>query len=154
MKEKRIILVLRGLQGSGKSIFAKQWAKEDPKNRVRFNRDDVRNMLGQYWIPSREPLINDISESFMTSAMKRGYNIIVDNMNLNQKYLDDIQEDIKWYNSMTEDYEYSMEVKDFFDVPLQVCIERDSKRESPIGVQVIRGTYNKYKSVITGNEKG
>ena len=47
-KEIRKVLVLRGLQGSGKSTFAKQWVNEDPEHRVRFNRDDIRNMLGKY----------------------------------------------------------------------------------------------------------
>lgn len=159
MKEKRTILVLRGLQGSGKSTFAKQWASEDPKHRVRFNRDDIRNMFGQYWVPSREPLINDLYEGFLNGAMKKGYDIVIDNMNLDNKRLEEIEDDIMWFNSMTSTDEtvkhrYEMEVKDFFDVPLQVCIERDSKRENPIGAHVIRGTYNKYKDIITRNEKG
>lgn len=153
MKEKRTILILRGLQGSGKSTFAKQWVNEDPEHRVRFNRDDMRNMLGKYWVPSRETFINVIYNSFLTGAMKKGYNIVIDNMNLDEKYLKDIQEDIDWFNSMTDDdYEtkwyYEMEVKDFFHIPLQVCIERDAQRENPIGAEVIKRTYNKYKHKI------
>ena len=38
--------------------------------------------------------------------------------------------------------------KTFFFIPLEVCIDRDSKRESPIGEEVIRKTYEKYKSII------
>ena len=102
-KEIRKVLVLRGLQGSGKSTFAKQWVNEDPEHRVRFNRDDIRNMLGKYWVPSRETLINVIYNSFLTGAMKKGYNIVIDNMNLDEKYLKDIQEDIDWFNNMTDD---------------------------------------------------
>ena len=152
-REIRKVLVLRGLQGSGKSTFAKQWVNEDPEHRVRFNRDDIRNMLGKYWVPSRETLINVIYNSFLTGAMKKGYNIVIDNMNLDEKYLKDIQEDIDWFNNMTDDdYEtkwcYEMEVKDFFHIPLQVCIERDAQRENPIGEKVIRNTYNKYKHKI------
>lgn len=142
MKETRTILVLRGLQGSGKSTFAKQWVNEDPEHRVRFNRDDIRNMLGKYWVPSREKLINEIYDGFLTGAMKRGYDIVIDNMNLNEKCLEDIQEDdeAKW--------RYEMKVKDFFHIPLQTCIDRDAQRENPIGEKVIRNTYNKYKNKI------
>lgn len=152
-KEIRKVLVLRGLQGSGKSTFAKQWVNEDPEHRVRFNRDDIRNMLGKYWVPSRETLINVIYNSFLTGAMKKGYNIVIDNMNLDEKYLKDIQEDIDWFNNMTDDdyetkWRYEMEVKDFFHIPLQVCIERDAQRDNPIGAEVIRRTYNKYKDRI------
>ena len=56
----KTILILRGLQGSGKTTFAKEWVNKDPESRVRFNRDDIRNMLGKYWVPKRESLITDI----------------------------------------------------------------------------------------------
>jgi len=42
---------------------------------------------------------------------------------------------------------YSLEFKDFF-IPLQKCIERDSKRPNPIGEEVIRKTYEKYKDIL------
>lgn len=151
--ETRKIIVLRGLQGSGKSTWAKQWVNEDPEHRVRFNRDDIRNMLGKYWVPSREKLINDIYDGFLNGAMNRGYNIVIDNMNLNEKYLEDIQEDIDWFNAETShdneiQWRYEMETKDFFHIPLSVCIERDAQRENPIGADVIKRTYYKYKDKI------
>lgn len=50
------LILCRGIQGSGKTTWAKQWVLEDPEHRVRFNNDDIRNMLGKYWVPSRENL--------------------------------------------------------------------------------------------------
>lgn len=47
---------------------------------------------------------------------------------------------------------YELEIKDFF-IPLQDCIERDSKRPNPIGEEVIKATYEKYKSILEGGEK-
>ena len=41
------IILCRGIQGSGKTTWAKQWVLEDPEHRVRFNNDDIRNMLGK-----------------------------------------------------------------------------------------------------------
>lgn len=72
-------------------------------------------------------------------------------MNLDEKYLKDIQEDIDWFNNMTDDdyetkWRYEMEVKDFFHIPLSVCIERDAQCDNPIGAEVIKRTYNKYKN--------
>lgn len=79
------IILCRGIQGSGKTTFSKQWVLEDPEHRIRFSYDDIRNMLGKYWVPSREHLISDIKKDFMVSAMKFGYDIVIDNMNLNSK---------------------------------------------------------------------
>ena len=152
-REIRKVLVLRGLQGSGKTTFAKQWVNENPEHRVRFNRDDIRNMLGKYWVPSREPLINDLYKQFLESAIfSRHYDVVIDNMNLDEKYVKEIEETVRQSSKMYEDCEdipqYEIEVKDFFHIPLQVCIERDAQRENPIGAEVIRRTYNKYKNKI------
>lgn len=139
------IILCRGIQGSGKTTWAKQWVLEDPEHRVRFNNDDIRNMLGKYWVTSREHLVSDIKKDFMVSAMEFGYDIVVDNMNFNPK-------EIEYYENLVDSTLgymncYSIEYKDFF-IPLEVCIERDSKRENPIGEEVIRKTYERYKSII------
>ena len=70
-------------------------------------------------------------------AMSEGLDIVIDNMNLSNSSLKEIQ-------TITEDNDYVIEYKDFTKVPLEVCIERDSKRENPIGEKIIRDTYNKY----------
>lgn len=141
------LILCRGIQGSGKTTWAKQWVLEDPEHRVRFNNDDIRNMLGKYWVPSRENLVSDIKKDFMVSAMEFGYDIVIDNMNLNPK-------EVEYYENLVDSTSgymncYSLEYKDFF-MPLEVCIERDSKRENPIGEEVIRKTYERYKSIIEG----
>ena len=141
------IILCRGIQGSGKTTWAKQWVLEDPEHRVRFNNDDIRNMLGKYWVPSREHLVSDIKKDFMVSAMEFGYDIVIDNMNLNSK-------EVEYYENLVDSTLgyincYSLEYKDFF-TSLEICIERDSKRENPIGEEVIRKTYERYKTTIEG----
>ena len=143
------IIVLQGIPASGKSTWARQWVSEDPKHRVRFNRDDIRNMLGVYWVPSREGLINNIYNTFIHDAMIDQYDIVLDNMNLNKKTLDEIEKEVRDFNefgkTVSMDFEYQIEYKSFLDTPLEVCIERDSKRESPIGEKTIRSIYARYK---------
>lgn len=147
------IILCRGLQGSGKSFYAKQWVLEDPEHRVRFNNVDIRNMLGKYWVPNREVLVSNLKKEFINSAMSLGYDIIIDNMNLNPK-------EIKYFQDLVDDWNnptrilpdivrntYEIVFKDFF-ISLQECIDRDSKRENPVGEKVIRETYNKYKDII------
>lgn len=147
------IILCRGIQDSGKTTWAKQWVLEDPEHRVRFNNDDIRNMLGKYWVPSREDLVNDLKRFFLWSSMSYGFDIVIDNMNLNSK-------ELEYYNKVLDNWnnpkgvlsdvvrpKYDIEFKDFF-TPLEECIERDSKRPNPIGEEVIRKTYEKYKDIL------
>lgn len=147
------IILCRGIPGSGKTTWAKQWVLEDPEHRVRFNNDDIRNMLGMYWVPSREDLVKDLNYAFLINSMSYGFDVVIDNMNLNPK-------ELKYYNKVLDNWndpkgivfdavkpKYSLEFKDFF-IPLQDCIERDSKRPNPVGEEVIRKTYEKYKDIL------
>jgi uncharacterized protein YmfQ (DUF2313 family) len=109
-------------------------------------------MLGKYWVPSRENLIDNMYWNMLEQATALGYDIVIDNMNLNEKYITEIKEFVKetnqWLNQSSVNYQYDIEIKDFFHIPLQVCIDRDAQRENPIGEKVIRSTFNKYKDKI------
>ena len=147
------VILCRGIQGSGKTTWAKQWVLEDSEHRVRFNNDDIRNMLGKYWVPSREGLVKNLKDTFLWSSMSHGFDIVIDNMNLNPK-------ELEYYNKVLDNWnnpkgivfdsvrpKYDIEIKNFF-TPLEDCIERDSKRPNPIGEKVIRDTYERYKGIV------
>lgn len=142
------VIICQGLPASGKTTMAKAWVSEDPTHRVRFNRDDIRNMLGTYWVPSREGLINSIYDSFMDEAMLAGYDIVIDNMNLNDKTIKEIEDNVKEFNEWIKlspiDIHYDIEYKKFLNVPLEELISRDSKRDNPIGEKVIKDLYTRY----------
>ena len=133
------LIICRGLPASGKSTWAKQWVLEDPEHRVRINQDDIRLMLGKYWVPSREKLVQEIQFDAIIEALNREYDVVIDNTNLNNKVLEQFNRLIKTF----EDYE--IEYKDFFDTPLSVCIERDKNRDLQVTEKVIRSFYNNYK---------
>ena len=111
-------------------------------------------MLGKYWVPKREVIVSSTELHFIDAAMYRGYDIVIDNMNLNPKYYEFIKKIIEDFNCMvTESEQYILEFKDFFDVSFEECIERDSKRPNSVGEEVIKVTYEKYKSILEGGEK-
>ena len=110
-------------------------------------------MLGKYWVPSREGLVKKLKHTFLCTSMYCGFDIVIDNMNLNPK-------ELEYYNKVINDWnspkgvvpdivkpKYDIEIKNFF-TPLEECIERDSKRPNPIGEEVIRNTYEKYKNIL------
>lgn len=148
---KKKLILTRGIQGSGKTTFAKAWVAEDPENRIRINNDDIRNMLGPYWVPDREKLVSEIKTSIAQNAMNRGYDIVVDNMNLNPKEVKFWQDLVNTNNADIDSYHYEIEFKDFF-ISLDECIRRDAARSNPIGEKVIRDTWRRYKHFIQTTE--
>ena len=134
------LILCQGIQGSGKSTWAKAWAKEDPEHRVRLNYDDLRNMMGIYWVPSREKMLLSIEEAFLKHAVLKGYDIVIDNMNLNPKT-------VEKYEKWAKEYSYTLE-KVLFDTPVEECIRRDKERPNPIGEVVIKRTWNTYRNYI------
>ena len=145
--EKKKLILTRGIQGSGKTTWARQWIEEDPKNRVRINNDDIRNMLGKYWVVEREPLVSEMKQYLTQAAMDRGYDIVIDNMNLNPKEVKFWEKVVELNNEDPDGYKYEIEFKDFF-IPLEECIRRDAMRPNPIGEKVIRETWKRYKHFI------
>lgn len=142
------LILVQGISGSGKTTWAKQWVEEDPIHRVRLNYDDLRCMLGKYWVPEREPLMLGIFKSALLEAMDIGYDIIIDNMsNLNPKHQDEYFKIVEDWNNHTTKHLYEIEFK-LINTPVEICIERDSKRQIPIGEKVIRQQWRKYRDYI------
>ena len=131
------MLILQGLPASGKSTYAKEWVNQDPKHRVRINRDTMRLMLNPIYSMDYENLVTDILDFALDNILAHNYDVVIDNMNLSNKYVVELEAKAKEAN-------YEIVVKSFKDVPLDVCIERDSKRELSIGKSVITALHKKY----------
>lgn len=132
------ILILQGIPASGKSTFAREFLKEHP-DYIRVNRDDIRRMLGDYWKPDRETFVSSCEYAIILNAMDYGYNIIVDDTNLNPKTIS------KW--KATAEYKnYDIEFKRFH-ISLDEALERDKNREHPVGEEVVKRFYYKYENI-------
>ena len=118
-------------------------------------------MLGPYWVPSREDIVSSAKRNFALNGMLLGYDIVVDNINLNPKEVKFWTDIVNTNNGMFNDpkavkpdvvqWEYEIEFKDFF-IPLEECIRRDAMRSNPIGEKVIRDTWRRYKHFIQTTE--
>ena len=91
---------------SKKPTWTKTWINEDPEHRVRFNKEDVSKMLDG--VSKKEDIIY---HNFMDEAMLAGYDIILDDVDLNdikeiQKYVDDFNE---WIRLSPLDIHYEIE---------------------------------------------
>ena len=108
-------------------------------------------MLGKYWVTSRENLVSSIKNNMAEEAINRGYDIVVDNMNLNPREVKLWEKVVELNNEDPDGYKYEIEFKDFF-IPLEECIRRDAMRPNPIGEKVIRETWKRYKHFIQTTE--
>jgi len=136
----RTLMIFRGLPGSGKSTEAAKLCRREPGRWVRINRDDLRGMIvGPGNDPyagdrrAREDLVRGMKSDLVRQAFREGYDVILDDTHLVA-------------STMRKLHELAMSVGDVkviercVNVPIDVCIERDAKREGHqvVGEKVIR----------------
>lgn len=124
-----------GAPASGKSTYAKQIVSKDPSNWVRVNNDDLRAMMnGSVWSQEYEKMITDARNYLIRDALKRGKNVVIDNVNINRRHFDDVCKIAKSVNIDVQIYE-----KPFY-CELDELLARDAKREgkTQVGEQVVR----------------
>lgn len=148
------LLVLQGLPASGKSTYAINWVNEDPEHRLRINQDSIRMMFGKYWLEDeeqlkkREAIVSTITMELLKQSILKQFDIVLDNMNLSKRVLSEIEHYINYFNMKFTDLQaYEIEYK-LFKVPLNILIDRDSKRDRSVGAKVITGLYNRYYDIV------
>jgi len=130
------VIICKGLPASGKSTWARELMEKEPGKYKRVNKDDLRAMLDNgKWSKSNEAFILNLRDHIiLTSLFIHRTNVIVDDTNLHPKHIEHIR---KLVGESDKNSEMVVEVKDFTDVPLGVCVERDSHRAKPVGAEVI-----------------
>ena len=159
MKKQKIILT-RGLPASGKSTWAKEFVKGSNGKAKRVNKDDLREMIDSgVWSKPNEQLILEARDALVNGFLHgKAETIIIDDTNFEQKHFDKMQEYATAYNKYVG-ADVTVEYKDFLDVSLDVCLERDALRVKPVGEKVIKSMHQRYilptiKEVPAVNKKG
>lgn len=128
------IIICVGISGSGKSTFSTNYIKEN-NNTLRINRDDIRKTLvgdldGYYQrkdLNSIEDIVTDLEDDIFNTIIRLDKNIIIDNTNLKQSYIN------RWLRLTDEYYDLTSDYTDvkfkLFDISLEEAKERVSFRE-------------------------
>jgi predicted kinase len=125
MKNK--VIMTYGLSGSGKTTWANEYVSANP-NTVIVCKDDIRASMGAVVGDNekrvKESKVVEKRNELIMKALEKGQSVIVADTNLNKLHIKNVKALV--FPKYREQYDF--EVKDFSDVPIDVCIERCANR--------------------------
>lgn len=141
------LTMTKGLPGSGKSYWAKEQVRLSKGQTKRVNKDDLRAMVDAgVWSKENETQILRVRDKLIGHYLSNGFSVIVDDTNLHPKHYEALA-------LMSQNHEVNFQIKDFTDVPLDICIARDQARPNGVGEKVIRQMHRQFlKGVATQYE--
>ncbi len=136
----RKIILLKGMQASSKSTWAKNFVKEN-NDYHRIERDAFRHMLTNYtFTEENEKIVDKLHKLALKELLlSTDKNLIIDEMHLNDKYT---KQQIDFILDICPTAK--IEVKEF-PVTLGEALERDKNRHFPIGASVLKNTWRRYE---------
>jgi predicted kinase len=142
-----VLVIVRGLPGSGKSTWAKAWVRENPDDRARLSRDDIRAVMfnGEGILSwPQEEMVSEIQRASAMALLIKGKSVVIDDMNLRERYVKEWIRFARQYGATTE------EVR--IDTPLEECILRDRERGlkggRTLGEKILRDIAAKFRFPI------
>lgn len=131
------IIMTKGLPGSGKSTWAREYVLTHPGS-IRLNKDELREMLhaGKH-TKYNEKQVLQYRDALTRLALDAKKTVIIDDTNLNPIHQETMAK-------IANDYGVPLILQSFMSVPLDECIARDKKRKKTVGEKVIRTMYNQY----------
>lgn len=132
----KTVVITRGLPGSGKSTWAKKYVQDNSENTIRINNDEMSAMLfgeNAQHNPMSGKILQQTREAFLINMLKDPSGpstIIFDNTNLAGSTVNRIVKIAYRYNA-------NVVLKDFLDVPVSLCKERNKNRERFVPEHVI-----------------
>lgn len=138
----RKLIAFRGLPASGKTSAALQLLAAGPEGTItRCNRDLLRrHHFGRpLYDRDAEAVITIIQHDAITTLLRTGHTVIVDDTNLN----DDRLANLRLIAGVCG---AEFEIRDLRHVPVDTCVERDRERpkDEQVGEQVIRDMHRRY----------
>lgn len=143
-------IIARGIPGSGKSTWVEQWVAEDPDNRIRVNRDTLRQQLieangvkqgrttnGYYVYDNKghldkdfEGQVSNLENSIVNKALREGKSVASDNTNMTAR------SGRGWVQAANR-YKVPVRIKEF-PITIEEAIRRDKLRDRSVGEAVIK----------------
>lgn len=132
------LIMTKGLPGSGKTTWAKEYLEKHDQNALLVCKDDLRAMMfNSAWSGRREATVIAIRDFVIIQALHEGRNVIVHDTNLAPKHEARLKQ-------IAKEHQATFEARDFTHVSLEQCIQNDLKRCKSVGEKVIRDMYKQF----------
>jgi len=141
------LIILRGLPGSGKSTWAKEWVESREGHAVEVNRDNTRRALfgsanqdyyGAPDVKNREALVTMMCHADIEASLKADFDVVVSDTNLPAKRCRELARLGVGCGAEVESIT--------FDTPLDECLRRNAERtdKEPVPEEVIRSMHRRF----------
>lgn len=153
LKNRKIILLI-GYSGSGKTTATRTFLASDKgKNYVAVGRDKIRELLFAYSeynayeyyagdISESEQLVTKVLNDTITSLLMSGKDIVIDNTNLDIKYITKLRKTF-YYCDFT-----LIDIPTYTKCSLELAKKRDNARSRKVGKEVINSQYDRYNTLV------
>jgi len=135
-----VLMITRGLPGSGKTTWATAWVAGDQERRARVNRDSIRMMLGGVFNGgASEKRAIAARDSLILGLLRRGFDVVCDDTNLVPATVTELRDLARRCGA-------GFEVFDLTAVPLETCLARNAARKdkAPVPEPWIRSQHARY----------
>ena len=129
----KVILTV-GIPASGKTTWARKYA-HDVGNTVIVSRDDIRH-AHNWKSGTNENFVTDIHRAQIEAALLNGFDVIVADTNINQRFRDKL---VKFCHEHGADVEIKV-----FPIGLDEALMRNDGREHEVPADVVRKFYDQY----------
>jgi predicted kinase len=144
MRKNKEVKLCIGIPASGKSTWGKEFVTKNIAKWVRICRDDYRYMLKNIgWCDfDVEKMITKLVQDAIVTALNSGFNVLVDQTNVKEKYLNE------FINFLEDKADVTFQI---FDIDLKTALERDANRDRSVGEDVVKRMYKDYKNLFDSN---
>lgn len=124
------LTITRGLPASGKSTWAEEQRRADPEGVRVVTLDDIRAAIGSSFEQGDEPIAQGIRDYTIRRYLEKGYHVISADTNLPERTVTRMKAICAQVDGPVLSGEWVvLEIKDFRDVPLEVCLARNTTRQ-------------------------
>jgi len=131
----QVLLLTRGLPGSGKTTWAVQFVRENSNYKL-LCKDDIRRE-NPGW---KEPKVLAQRDELTRTYLSEGFSVIWGDTNINPRHIETATSIAAAFPGV------EVQVNDsFMDVPIEECIRRDALRSEKVGAKVIKRMLREYQ---------